>query len=258
MSSPRVAAPPRAQGVSSLSRGAGRMQRGFLHGLLACVVLVVAFSHTDRPAHAQSLVDAARLARERREELGPPTKVYTTEDLPDVRRITEPTLAWVSRYRFLLEAALERERARLELLRERSVMLPAPVPMKPVKMVPPDPAPAPPTIEIPLYPVYAGYLVYPGYPALVASRPDPRPRHSTMISAPPRRYRRGGRARESRSRIQTTPRRGTSGRRVDPSTRRPAARNGYEQSSRPFPYIARGLAAPGVARNRPGGRATLP
>ena len=258
MSSPRVAALPRAQGVPSLSRGAAVECSGAFSTGCSLAWSSSWRSATRTVRLTRSLSSTRRGWRERREELGPPTKVYTTEDLPDVRRITEPTLAWVSRYRFLLEAALERERARLELLRERSVMLPAPVPMKPLKMVPPDPTPAPPTIGIPLYPVYAGYLVYPGYPALVASPPDPRPRHSTMISAPPRRYRRGGRARESRSRIQTTPRRGTSSRRVDPSTRRPAARNGYEQSSRPFPYIARGLAAPGVARNRPGGRATLP
>ena len=163
------------------------MQRGFLHGLLACVVLVVAFSHTDRPAHAQSLVDAARLARERREELGPPTKVYTTEDLPDVRRITEPTLAWVSRYRFLLEAALERERAHLELLRERSVMLPAPVPMKPLKMVPPDPAPAPPTIGIPLYSGLRGLSGLPGLSRVgsVAARPATTTFHNDLGAAAP-------------------------------------------------------------------------
>ena len=65
---------------------------------LSCVVFVVACSHTDRPADAQSLVDVARLARASRVELGPPTKVYTHEDLPDTGRITEPTPAWVFRY----------------------------------------------------------------------------------------------------------------------------------------------------------------
>ena len=84
-----------------------------LHCLLGCVVLVVALSHTDRAAQAQSLVDAARLARERREEIGSPTKVYTNADLPATRSITEPTLRWVSRHRFLLAAELERERALL-------------------------------------------------------------------------------------------------------------------------------------------------
>ena len=181
---------------------------------LGCVVLIVAFSHTSRPAHAQSLVDAARLARATRAELGPPTKVYTNEDLPDTRRITEPTLAWVSRYRSLLDAALERERAPLERLRERSVMLP-PAPVQ-AKTVPPDPAPTPPTFGIPLSPVYSGY------PVVVAALPNPQPQHFTMVSALPPLHRRGFRARDHRSRIETMRRRATSGRRVDPSTRRPA------------------------------------
>ncbi len=215
--------------------------------LLSCVVLVVVFSHTGRPAHAQSLVDAARLARQRREALGPPTKEYTNEDLPDTGRITEPTLAWVSLFRSRLEAALERECTLLELLRERPVMPPAPVP---VKTVPLDPVPTPPTFGIHLYPVYSSY---PGYPVFVASSANPRPRYSTMGSATPRRHRRGSRARDERSRIQTTRRRATSGRRVAPSTRPPAARSGYEESSRPFPYIAPGIPAPGLARNRTGG-----
>ena len=214
---------------------------------LGCVVLIVAFSQTGRPAHAQSLVDAARLARARREALGPPTKVYTNEDLPDTGRITEPTLAWVSRYRSLLEAALERERALLELLPERSAMRPAPVP---AKTVPPDPAPTPPTFGFPLYPVYSGYPVYLGYPVFVAALPNPQPRHSTMVSASPRRFR----ARDQRSRIETMRRRATSGRRVDPSTGRTTIRNEYEPSSRRFPYIAPGLPTPGVTRNRTGGR----
>ena len=222
---------------------------------LGCVVLIVAFSYTGRPAHAQSLVDAARLARARREALGPPTKVYTNEDLPGTRRITEPTLAWVSSYRSLLEAALERERALLELLREQSVMRPAPAPV-PAKTVPPDPAPTPPTFGIPLYPVYSGYPVYLGYPVFVAALPNPQPRHSTMVSASPPLHRRGFRVRDHRSRIETMRRRATSGRRVDPSTRRPATRNGHEPWSRRFPYIAPGLPAPGVARNRTGGRAS--
>ena len=147
--------------------------------LLSCVVLVVVFSHTGRPAHAQSLVDAARLARQRREALGPPTKEYTNEDLPDTGRITEPTLAWVSLFRSRLEAALERECTLLELLRERPVMPPAPVP---VKTVPLDPVPTPPTFGIHLYPVYSSY---PGYPVFVASSANPRPRYSTMGSATP-------------------------------------------------------------------------
>ena len=202
---------------------------------LGCVILVVAFTHMGRPAPAQSLVDAARLARATRAELGPPTKVYTNEDLSDTGRITEPTLAWAARYRSqLLEAALERERALLELLRARPVMLPAP---------------APPTFGFPLYPIYSSY---PGYPVFLASSANPRPRQSTKGSAAPRghQHRRGSRARDERSRIQTARHRAASGRRVDPSTRRPAARSGYEESSRPFPYIAPGLPAPGLARNR--------
>ena len=219
---------------------------------LGCVVLIVAFSHTGRPAHAQSLVDAARLARATRAEFGPPTKVYTNKDLPDTGRITEPTLAWVSRYQSLLEeAARERDRGLRELLRERLVRRPAPVPEK---TVPPDPAPTPPTVGIPLYPVYSGYPypVYLGSPVFVAALPNPHPRHSTMVSASPLRFR----ARDHRSRIETLRRRATSGRRVHRPTRRPATRNGYEPSSRRFPYIARGLPAPGVARNRTGGRAS--
>ena len=225
---------------------------------LGCVVLVVAFSHTGRPAHAQSLVDAARLAREIREALGPPTKVYTNQDLPAARRITEPTLAWVSRYhslleaalereRALLEAALERERALLELRRDRPLTLPVPVP---VQTVPQDPAPTPPTFGIPLYPLYLGY------PVFVSSPLSPRPRHSTTVSASPRRHRRGSRARDRRSRVQTARRRPTSGRRVAPFTRRPAAGNGYEQSRRSFPHIAPGLTIPGAGRHGSGGRAS--
>ncbi len=182
---------------------------------LGCVVLIAAFSHTGRPAHAQSLVDAARLARATRAELGPPTKVYTNEDLPDTRRITEPTLAWLSRYQSLLEAARERERGLRELLRERSVMRPAPVP---AKTVPPDPAPTPPTFGIPLYPASFGiplYPIYPGYPVFVAALPNAQPRHSTMVSASPRRFR----ARNHRSRIETMRRRATSGRRVHQTSR---------------------------------------
>lgn len=216
---------------------------------LGCVVLVVAFSHTGRPAHAQSLVDAARLAREIREALGPPTKVYTNQDLPAARRITEPTLAWVSRYRSLLEAALERERALLALRRDRPLTLPVPVPV-PVQTVPQDPAPTPPTFGIPLYPLYLGY------PVFVSSPRSPRPRHSTTVSASPRRHRRGSRARDRRSRVQTARRRPTSGRRVAPSTRRPAAGNGYEQSRRSFPHIAPGLTIPGAGRHGSGGRAS--
>ena len=219
---------------------------------LSFVVLVVAFSHTGRPAHAQSLVDTARLARERREALGPPTKVYTNENLPDTERLTEPTLAWVSRYRSRLEAALERERALLKLLRERPVMLPAPLP---VKTMPPQPAPTPPTLGIPLYPVYSSY---PGYPVFVASSANPRPRHSTMGSASPRRHLHRARARGQRSQIHPARRRATSGRRVDPPTRRPAARSGHEEASRPFPYIAPGLPVPGWARTRTRGSTTLP
>ena len=117
---------------------------------LGCAVLIVAFSHTSLPAHAQSLVDAARLAREIRERHGPPTKVYTNDDLPDNSEVVarrEPTPAGESRYRSLLEKALERERVLLELLRTRPVTRPAPAPATP---------------GIPLY------LVYSGYPVIVA------------------------------------------------------------------------------------------
>ena len=228
---------------------------------LGCVVLVVAFSHIGRPAHAQSLVDAARLAGERRAELGPPAKVYTTADLPNTTRLTEPTLAWASRYRSLLEAARERERAlREELLRERALTLslPTPAPVPP-KTVPTDAPPTPPRAEIPWY------LVSSGYSVPVAGPPDPQPRHDT-VAASSRPYRRGGRARDRRSRARTTPRQATSDKRADPSadergdapTRHPAARNASAQPSRAFRYIAPSLPAPGVARTRTDGRATLP
>ena len=106
--------------------------------LPCCVVLVVAFCHLDLPVHAQSLVDAARLARDTREQLGPPAKVYTNADLPEAGRVTGPTPARVSQYRSLLEAALRRERALLELLRERRVT------QRPLaaRSVRPDPAPS--------------------------------------------------------------------------------------------------------------------
>ena len=76
---------------------------------LGCVILIVAGSQGNHSAHAQPLVAVARPAREMREQIGPPTKIYTNADLPDVGDVTEPTLAWVSRYLALVEAALERE-----------------------------------------------------------------------------------------------------------------------------------------------------
>ena len=210
---------------------------------LGCAVLIAALGQTSLPAHAQSLVDVARLVRDIRERHGPPTKVYTNEDLPDTGRITGPTRSWASRSRSLREAACERERARIALRCERPVTQPAPVP---VKTVPVDPAPTPATSGIPLSLVYS----------FVASPHSQRPRPSTTASKSPRRHQRGSRARDRRSRLQTTGRRTTSGKRIEPSTRRPAARNGYEQSSRPFPYIAPGLPAPGVDLTGTGGRAS--
>ena len=208
-----------------------------------CVVPIVACSHSNRPHHAQSLVAVARLAREMREQFGPPTKIYTTADLPDIRRVTEPTLAWVSQYLSLLEAARERERVLLERRRERQVQ-PAPVLVKTVrsKRVP-APPPTPPwaTSGVPLYLAY-------GAPVIVASPHSPRPRDRKAVSDAPRRHGRGSRPQDGRSRLQTTPRRATSRGEVEPSARRPTARNGYEQSSRPFPYIARRLPVPGRGR----------
>ena len=218
---------------------------------LGCVALVVAFSHTGRPAHAQSLVDASRLAREARQELGSQTKVYTEEDLPDLGRITEPTRAWVSRYRTLLEAAL-RERAFLRFLRAGEVTRPVPVTVPapvsvPEKTVPPDP---PVTSGIPLF------LAYSGYPVFVASPDDPRPRHAPLVSVSSTRHTRGSRARGRQSRIETIQRPPTASRRVEPSTRRPAARNASDESSRPFSYIASGLPVPGFTGQPPPGGAT--
>ena len=113
-----------------------------LRRLPCCVVLVIAFCHLDLPAHAQSLVDAARLARDTREQLGPPAKVYTNADLPEAGRVVEPTLAWAARYGSLLEAALRRERALLELLRERRVT------QRPLAARSLRPDPAPPTARV--------------------------------------------------------------------------------------------------------------
>ncbi len=214
-----------------------------LRRLPCCVVLVIAFCHLDLPAHAQSLVDAARLARDTREQLGPPAKVYTNADLPEAGRVVEPTLAWAARYESLLEAARRRERALLELLRERRVT------QRPLAARSLRPDPAPPTARvtggIPLS------LAYSGYPVSVARRKS-RPTDSTLVwhlHRPP--------GQDRRVRIQAAPRqigsdrkRGRSSRR--PSSRRPAARSGYEQSSRPL--TARGFPAPGLNRNgqRPG------
>ena len=136
---------------------------------LGYAVLIVAFSHTSLQAHPQSLVDAARLARDIRERHGPPTKVYTNDDLPDNSEVAarrEPTPAGESRYRSLLEEALERERVLLELLRTRRVTRPAPVP---VQTAPP---PAPATPGIPLYLAYSGYpvIVAPPHPGGVPHR----------------------------------------------------------------------------------------
>ena len=148
---------------------------------LGCAVLIAALGQTSLPAHAQSLVDVARLVRDIRERHGPPTKVYTNEDLPDTGRITGPTRSWASRSRSLREAACERERARIALRCERPVTQPAPVP---VKTVPVDPAPTPATSGIPLSLVYS----------FVASPHSQRPRPSTTASKSPRRHQRGSRA----------------------------------------------------------------
>ena len=208
--------------------------------LPCCVVLVVAFCHPALPAHAQSLVDAARRARDTREQLGPPAKVCTNADLPEAGRVTEPTLAWAARYRSLLEAALRRERALMELLRERRVTQRPPA----ARSVRPDPAPptARVTGGIPLS------LAYSGYPVSVARRKSG-PWDSTPVW---HLHRPRGQGR--RVRIQTAPRQTGSDRKRERSSRRrsnrrPAARSGYEESSRPFDYIAPGLPAPGLNRN---------
>jgi hypothetical protein len=203
---------------------------------LGSVALVLASSHLGRPALAQSLVDAARLARETRQELGPPTKVYTEEDLPNIGGITEPTQAWASRYRSLLEAALARERALLWLRSLQPVTPPEPMAVL-VKTVQPDPPPAPPTSGIPLS------LVYSGYPVFGASGSSPRRRPSTRVPASPVRHPLGSRARGRRARIDTTRRPPTADRRDEPSTRRPPATNGYAESSRPFSNIVPGIPA---------------
>ena len=217
--------------------------------LPCCVVLVVAFCHLDLPVHAQSLVDAARLARDTREQLGPPAKVYTNADLPEAGRVTGPTPARVSQYRSLLEAALRRERALLELLRERRVT------QRPLaaRSVRPDPAPstAPATGGIPLYLAYSGYpvyLAYSGYPLSVARRKSGR-RDSISVWHLHR-----PRGQDRRARTQTAPRqtgsdskRSRSSRR--PSSRRPAGRDRI-RTVQPRPR----LPVPGLNRNGRGPR----
>ena len=218
---------------------------------LGCAVLIVALGQASLPAHAQSLADAARLAREIRQRLGPPTKVYTdddlsdtpltqvstNEDLPDTGGSTtspESTDSWDSRYQSQLEAALERERRLLELLRTQEVRRPTP-----------SPTPVPEASGIPLY--YA-------YSVFVASPYNPRPRHGTTVSKSMGRHRRRSRGPDSKPRIRTDRRPPSSERRVEPSSRRPAATNGYEQSSRPFPYVSRGLRVPSPHRSGTGTR----
>ena len=191
---------------------------------LGCVILIVAGSHGNRSAHAQSLVAVARLARETRELVGPPTKIYTNADLPDVGRVTEPTLAWVSRYLALVEAALERERVLQERRRERPIPQPALVPVKTRRSTPtPTPPPGPTTSGIPLSLVY-------GAPVILASPHHRRPRDRRVVSD----------AHDHRAHGARPPR--------QRSARRPTARNRYEPSSRLFLYVPRGLPEPGTGR----------
>ena len=195
---------------------------------LGCVILIVACSHGYHSAHAQSLVAVARLAREMREQVGPPGKIYTTADLPGVGRVTEPTLAWVSRYLALVEAALERERVLQGRRRERPMpqSQPARVPAKtmrskPTPALPPPPRPT--TSGIPLSLVY-------GAPVILASPHQRRPRDHRAVSDAHDHHAHGVRPRSQRS------------------ADGPAARKWYEPSSRLFLYVPRGLPAPGTGR----------
>lgn len=204
---------------------------------LGYTILIVALCHTAVPARAQSLVDAARLARETRERHDPPTKVYTAADFPeDARRVRprEPSVPVVPGDRSRLDEALERERVLLELLREQAVAPPvagdddARTP-KPVKVREQAPRGG-----IPLAWVYAG------------SYAPPR----TRRGADTRSSRRRGRRLEQpdpEARDEDAPQ-DEPGARVEASRR--VNRNAYEESSRPFAYIAPGIPAPG---SRPSG-----
>jgi len=199
---------------------------------LVCVILIVACSHGYHSAHAQSLVAVARLAREMREQVGPPGKIYTAADLPGVGRVTEPTLAWVSRYLALVEAALDRERVLQERRRERPMPQPAQVPAKTMRSKPtPAPPPRPTTSGIPLSLVY-------GAPLILASPHQRRPRDHRAVSDAHDHHAHGVRPRSQRSADD------------------PAARNRYEPSSRLFLSVPRGLPVPGTGRYATGSQAT--
>ena len=132
--------------------------------------------------------------------------------------MTESTLAWVSRYLALVEAALERERVLQERRRERPMPQPTRVPVKTRRSKPP---PRPTTSGIPLSLVY-------GAPVVLASPQHRRPRDRGVVSE---------------AHAHRAP--GASSQR---SARRPAASNWYEPSRRLFLYVPRGLPVPGTGR----------
>jgi hypothetical protein len=226
---------------------------------LWCAVLIVAFSHTSLPVRAQSLVDVARVTREMRERHGPPTKVYTNADLPNVGVVPvspEPTAPSVSFDRLRLDAALERERALLERLRTQEVTRPDPLALQPT---PPSPKPPPTqtTSGIPLSLAYAGTPV-------IAARPHKSSRRESTLkldpdlnqeSTRPHQWRSRGRDRRTRHRPTVTQTDG--GTTIEPTAGRPAASSGYDVSARPFPYTARGIPVPGLYRNGPPSGATI-
>ena len=219
---------------------------------LGGAILIVAFSHTSLPARAQSLVEVAQLAREMRERQNPPTKVYTNADLPHVEPVSTPSESGapsVSDYQSQLDAALERERALLERLRRRQVWRPVPVVVEArAKPRPPDPPPTQTTPGIPLY------LAYGGSSTIVATPRKSRPREANVDVDRPSRHRRRSSRLDRRSQIRPTESHTNVSPTLKPTTRRPPARNGYEQSARPFPYIAPGLPAPGQRPSAPGNR----
>ncbi len=221
---------------------------------LGCAVLIMAFSHSSQPARTQSLVDVARLAREARERHGPPSKVYTNADLPPA----DPTLASrgldapsVPDYQSRLDAALERERNLLERLGARSETDVVPAAHEPPKQTP-EAEPVSTSAGIPLY------LAYGGSPVLAATTRKSRPREGNLEPESTRRHRRQPKGLGPRARTHA---RSTESLGQDPDvlksppSRRPAARSGYEESTRPSFYISAGIPAPGA---RGGGRQSGP
>ena len=224
------------------------------HGL-GCAVLLITLGPAGLPARAQSLVQvaqAARLAREARARHAPPGKVYTDDDLRDTggltTRVARPAPSGSSTESLLVEA-LERERLLHTRLRTRPatpLAQPAPAPSSvrqspPAAVAAPAPAPTPPPGGIPLS------LVYGWSPAIVVPTNGPRRGHAGQTTGLPQRHRRRSDEPGRRTQTQTDRGRHQPEPRTDAPDRRPTARNGYAESSRPFAYVAPGLRVPALA-----------